>query len=162
GMGGAVPGSAIGRCGLIPSNVGEVHREVARVVLAVAQRDGFVLGGGVAWGLDGLGGPKTEDLGFFTDRAGSGPEPLNDVEAALQAAGFEVRGTDPTDPYAGEAADEADDLSDLFYGFAMEMAEIYVGRDGRWLKISLSVLPRTDSPVVMSVGPVMSVDDLIG
>jgi Nucleotidyl transferase AbiEii toxin, Type IV TA system len=145
-----------------PAEVGEVHREVAQVVLGVADRYGFVLGGGVAWVLHGLVARRTEDLDFFTDRSGAIPEALKAVNEALREAGFEVQTADPTDPYVGESASSPSDLADLFDGFVWEFAEVYAGRDGRWLKISLSVQARANSPVVMDVGPVMGIDDLIG
>jgi hypothetical protein len=46
------------------------HREVARVALSVAQRYGFVLGGGLAWVLCGLVQRPTEDIDLFSDTEG--------------------------------------------------------------------------------------------
>ncbi len=39
---------------MISGDLDPFHREVARVALSVAQRYGFVLGGGLAWVLRGL------------------------------------------------------------------------------------------------------------
>ena len=44
--------------------------DVARIALAVADKHGFVLGGGVAWLVNGLVARPTEDVDLFTDTAG--------------------------------------------------------------------------------------------
>lgn len=43
------------------------YRDVARIALTVAQAHGFVLGGGVAWLVNGLVERPTEDVDLFTD-----------------------------------------------------------------------------------------------
>ena len=45
------------------------YRDVARIALTVAGKHGFVLGGGVAWLVNGLVERPTEDVDLFTDEA---------------------------------------------------------------------------------------------
>jgi hypothetical protein len=133
------------------TNVDDFHRDVVRASLLVAARYGFVLGGGVAWVLHGLVTRPTEDIDLFSDVDGAAGAAVDDVRAALVAAGFEVRDTE-----------SGADLSDLFEGFDLDMHELYVTRADRTLVLSLGRLDRRDSPVVLDVGPVMSIDDLVG
>lgn len=142
----------------MPAGVDGVHREVVRLALAVADKYGFVLGGGVAWVLHGLVERPTEDIDLFADVDGTASAAVAAVRAALTGAGFEVYDTDPdqTDPDQTEEPD----LAEVFDGF--DLHEIFVVRDGRTLKLSLSRLDRRHSPIVMDVGPVLSVDDLVG
>jgi hypothetical protein len=128
----------------------DFYRQVARVALSVADRYGFVLGGGIAWAAHGLVSRPTEDVDLFADVDGAAADAAAEVRAALEAAGFTVVDEDPSA-----------DLSELFDGFAENMKDFLVGRDGRRLRLSLGRLDRHHSPVVMDLGPVMHVQDLV-
>ena len=120
--------------------------DVARVALAVADKHGFVLGGGVAWRVNGLVQRPTEDIDLFTDTAGGVAAAADEVRAALGAAGFTV---------SREEEDE------LFAGMAADLREFTVTDDGRALRLTLCRLDRHRTPVVMDLGPVMHLDDLV-
>ena len=123
------------------------YADVARVALAVAERHGFVLGGGFAWLMNGLVQRPTEDVDLFTDTDGGAGAAADAVCAALREAGYTVH------------EEEADDLLELFAGF--DQREFTVGDGPRTVRLTLSRLDRRESPVMMSVGPVMHLDDLI-
>jgi hypothetical protein len=127
-----------------------LRRDVATVALSVADRHGFVLGGGVAWILAGLVSRPTQDVDLFspTDRA---PAAAADaVRAALQDAGFEV-----------EDSDAGSELGDVIYGFDLDQKEFVVTREGHVVRLSLCRLDRHHNPIIMDVGPVMHLDDLV-
>jgi hypothetical protein len=123
------------------------YTDVARVALAVAERHGFVLGGGFAWLMNGLVQRPTEDVDLFTDTDGAAGAAADAVSTALREAGYTVH------------EEEADDLLELFAGF--DQREFTVGDGLRTVRLTLSRLDRRESPVMMSVGPVMHLDDLI-
>jgi len=123
------------------------YTDVARIALAVAERHGFVLGGGFAWLMNGLVERPTEDVDLFTDTDGAAGASADAVCAALRGAGYTVH------------EEEADDLLELFAGF--DQREFTVGDGERTVRLSLSRLDRRESPVMMDVGPVMHLDDLI-
>jgi len=122
------------------------YRDVARIALAVATKHGFVLGGGVAWLVNGLVERPTEDVDLFTDTAGGVAAAAGEVTAALKAAGYHV---------AREESDE------LFAGMAADLQEFLVAAPGRELRLTLCRLDRRRAPVVMDLGPVMHLDDLV-
>ena len=123
------------------------YRDVAKVALAVATKHGFVLGGGVAWLVNGLVDRPTEDVDLFTDTAGGVAAAAGEVTAALTSAGYRV---------AREEGDE------LFAGMDEDLREFVVSRDGQALRLTLCRLDRRRAPVVMmDLGPVMHLDDLI-
>jgi hypothetical protein len=126
--------------------VEDFYRDVARVALTVAEKHGFVLGGGVAWLVNGLVDRPTEDVDLFTDTAGGVAAAAGEVMAALTAAGYRV---------AREEGDE------LFAGMAEDLQEFVVSARGRALRLTLCRLDRQRAPVVMELGPVMHLDDLI-
>lgn len=132
------------------AHLGDFYREVARVALSVADRYGFVLGGGVAWAAHGLVTRPTEDVDLFADVDGAAGAAAAEVRAVLRAAGFEVHDEDP-----------ASDLASLFDGFDQDMKDFVVSRGGRALRLTLGRLDRHRSPVVMDLGPVMHVQDLV-
>ncbi|MFG2040278.1 nucleotidyl transferase AbiEii/AbiGii toxin family protein [Dactylosporangium sp. NPDC048998] len=123
------------------------YTDVARVALAVAERHGFVLGGGFAWLMNGLVERPTEDVDLFTDTDGAAGAAADAVCTALREAGYTVH------------EEEADDLLELFAGF--DQREFTVGDGDRTVRLTLSRLDRSQSPVMMDVGPVMHLDDLI-
>jgi hypothetical protein len=127
-----------------------IFRDVARGALAMAERYGFALGGGLAWVTHGLVNRPTEDVDLFADVDGAAGAAADAVRAALVAAGFEV------DEHTSDG-----DLADLFDGFDLDMREFEVHRNGQSLVLSLGRLDRLHSPVVLDVGPVLHVDDLV-
>jgi hypothetical protein len=126
--------------------VGAFHRDIARIALAVADKHGFVLGGGVAWLVNGLVQRPTEDVDLFTDSDEGVAAAAGEVSAALRAAGYAV---------AREAPDE------LFAGMDDDLREYLVAGGDRALRLTLCRLDRHRAPVVMDVGPVMHLDDLV-
>ncbi|MFC7535181.1 nucleotidyl transferase AbiEii/AbiGii toxin family protein [Actinoplanes sp. GCM10030250] len=126
--------------------VSDFFQEVARIALAVADKHGFVLGGGVAWLVNGLVARPTEDVDLFTDTAGGVAAAAGEVTAALVAAGYRV---------VREEGDE------LFAGMDADIQEFLVAGEHRALRLTLCRLDRHRAPVVMDVGPVMHLDDLV-
>ena len=120
--------------------------DVARVALRVATKHGFVLGGGVAWMVNGLVRRPTEDVDLFTDDEDGVAAAAGEVAAALRAAGYAV---------ARETPDE------LFAGMEDSLREFLVADGDRALRLTLCRLDRRRTPVVMDVGPVMHLDDLV-
>lgn len=124
----------------------DIFRDVARIALAVATKHGFVLGGGVAWLVNGLVHRPTEDVDLFTDTAGGVEAAAGEVTAALTAAGYRV---------VREEGDE------LFEGMSADIQEFLVATTDRALRLTLCRLDRQKTPVVMDLGPVMHLDDLV-
>ncbi|GIE98815.1 nucleotidyl transferase AbiEii/AbiGii toxin family protein [Paractinoplanes rishiriensis] len=124
----------------------DFYRDVARVALTVATKHGFVLGGGVAWLVNGLVDRPTEDVDLFTDTAGGVRAAAGEVTAALTAAGYRV---------VREEGDE------LFAGMDEDLQEFVVAGPDRALRLTLCRLDRHRAPVVMDLGPVMHLDDLV-
>jgi hypothetical protein len=127
-------------------SVDAFYRDVAQVALAVAEKHGFVLGGGVAWLVNGLVERHTEDVDLFTDTDGGVAAAAGKVSAALTAAGYEV---------------EREQTDELFDGMDANIQEFAVTAHGRALRLTLCRLDRHRAPVVMDLGPVMHLDDLV-
>jgi len=128
------------------NNADDFYRDVARIALTVAAEHGFVLGGGVAWLVNGLVHRPTEDVDLFTDTAGGVEAAAGQVAAALTRAGYRV------------VREEADDL---FAGMSQDIQEFLVAAPERALRLTLCRLDRSRAPVVMDLGPVMHLDDLV-
>lgn len=124
----------------------DFYRDVARVALTVAEKHGFVLGGGVAWLVNGLVDRPTEDVDLFTDTEGGVAAAAGEVSSALTAAGYRV---------VREQGDE------LFEGMDDDLQEFVVAGTDRALRLTLCRLDRHRAPVVMDLGPVMHLDDLV-
>ena len=124
----------------------DFFRDVARIALAAADKHGFVLGGGVAWLVNGLVQRPTEDVDLFTDTEHGVSAAADEVTAALIAAGYSV---------ARETTDE------LFDGMDDNLREFLVADGDKALRLTLCRLDRHRAPVVMDVGPVMHLDDLV-
>jgi hypothetical protein len=129
-----------------PGGADDLYRDVARIALTVATKHGFVLGGGVAWLVNGLVQRPTEDVDLFTDTAGAVQAAAGEVAAALTAAGYRV---------VREEGDE------LFDGMSADLQEFLVTTGDRALRLTLCRLDRHRAPVVMDLGPVMHLDDLV-
>lgn len=124
---------------------------VARLALDVAAEHGFALAGGHALIAHGVVDRPTEDVDLFTDESGGVRAAASLVETALTRAGLTV-----------ETMPEEDDLGDLFYGFDNDMVEYEVRDDQHIVRLQLVRFARSHSPVVMSIGPVLHLDDVIG
>jgi hypothetical protein len=127
-------------------HIDDFYRDVATIALGVGEKHGFVLGGGVAWLVNGLVRRPTEDIDLFTDTAGAVGAAAADVTAALTAAGYQV---------FREVGDE------MFEGMDEDLREYHVADGTRALRLTLTRLDRRRAPVVMDVGPVMHLDDLV-
>jgi hypothetical protein len=122
------------------------YRDVAQVALRVARTHGFVLGGGVAWLVNGLVERPTEDIDLFTDTDGAVAAAAGKVAAALAVAGYQV---------------QREDADELFEGMDADIREFTVASTERALRLTLCRLDRHRAPVVMDLGPVMHLDDLV-
>ena len=130
----------------------ELHRRVATVALRVANRYGFALGGGNALIAHGLISRPTQDVDLFTNQETGVGAAAGSVEAALRRAGFET-----------EREDEAAGLSDVFDGMDEGLAEWTVtAADGQQIMLQMAYFDRTRQPVTMDVGPVLSLEDVVG
>jgi hypothetical protein len=129
------------------------HESVVRVALQVADRYGFVLGGGLALILHGTLQRPTEDIDLFGPETASVTAAAAAVQHALEEAGIRVRQV-PTDTELGQVIDGMD------YFMAEMVAFPGAGEEGA-VRISLGHLDRTQRPVVLDVGPVMAMPDLI-
>ena len=128
------------------ANIDDFYRDVATIALAVGEQHGFVLGGGVAWLVNGLVQRPTEDIDLFTDTEGAVEAAADKVTSALSSAGYQV---------FREVGDE------LFAGMDEDLREYHVADGSRALRLTLTRLDRRRAPVVMDVGPVMHLDDLV-
>jgi hypothetical protein len=130
----------------------ELHRRVATVALRVANRHGFALGGGNALIAHGLITRPTQDVDLFTNEEAGVEAAADSVQAALQEAGFEA-----------EREDETSGLSDVFEGMGEGLAEWTVtAPDGQRMMLQMAYFDRTAQPVTMDVGPVLSLEDVVG
>ncbi|MFD4442339.1 nucleotidyl transferase AbiEii/AbiGii toxin family protein [Nocardia sp. NPDC058519] len=114
--------------------------ELARIALRTVGNRGFVLGGGHAVALHGMGSRPSEDVDLFSDRRGSPGEVADDVAAAFLEAGLDVSFVRRTP-----------DLVQLTVSFA----------EGYVAKVDLGVFWRSKSPVLLEVGPVLHPDDAV-
>jgi len=132
--------------------INELHRRVATVALRVATRYGFALGGGNALIAHGLINRPTQDVDLFTNEEAGVAAAAGSVQAALLAAGF-----------TAEREDEATGLSDVFAGMDDGLAEWTVtAPDGQRMMLQMAYFDRTARPVAMDVGPVLSLEDVVG
>ena len=130
----------------------ELHRRVATVALRVANRYGFALGGGNALIAHGLITRPTQDVDLFTNEETGVEAAAGSVEAALRNAGFET-----------EREDAAAGVSDMFEGMDEGLAEWTVtASDGQQIMLQMAYFDRTRQPVTMDVGPVLSLEDVVG
>ncbi|WP_406044634.1 nucleotidyl transferase AbiEii/AbiGii toxin family protein [Micromonospora sp. NBC_00898] len=125
--------------------------EVTRIALAVARHHGFALAGGQALIAHGIGARPTEDIDLFTDVTGGVTAAAKLVRDTLVDAGLDVDTIpDPTE------------LDDVFYGFDHDMTEFEVRRGDQAVRLQLVRFARSNSPVILDIGPVLHLDDVIG
>jgi hypothetical protein len=130
----------------------ELHRLVATVALRVATRYGFALGGGNALIAHGLITRPTQDVDLFTNEQTGVEAAADSVESALRRAGLEANREDKTDG-----------LADIFEGMGDGLAEWTVtGPGGQRMMLQMAYFDRTAQPVTMDVGPVLSLEDVVG
>jgi hypothetical protein len=134
--------------------VSELHGQVATVALRAAAPHGFVIGGGNALIAYGIIDRPTQDLDLVTDQEHGVEAAAEAVEAALQAAGYEVEREDKT---AG--------LADIFEGMGQGLAEWTVtAPQGRQMILQMAYFERLPGaqPVIMEFGPVLDLEDTVG
>ncbi|SCG39983.1 nucleotidyl transferase AbiEii/AbiGii toxin family protein [Micromonospora humi] len=125
--------------------------DVARIALTAAADHGFALAGGQALVVHGVVNRPTEDVDLFTDIDGGVTAGAELVREALHDAGYQVESVaDPTE------------LDEVFYGFDQDMVEFEVRHDAEAVRVQLVRFARTNTPVVLDIGPVLHLDDLIG
>ena len=74
------------------------------------------------------------------------------VETALREAGFDA-----------DREDKASGLPEVFEGMAEGLAEWTVtARDGQQMMLQMAYFDRTAQPVTMDLGPVLSLEDVVG
>ena len=130
----------------------ELHQRVATVALRVATRYGFALGGGNALIAHGLISRPTQDVDLFTNEESGVLAAAGAVQAALRDAGF-----------ATEREDDPDSLGALIDGAGEGLAEWTVtAPDGQQMMLQMAYSDRTATPVPMDVGPVLSLEDVVG
>lgn len=125
--------------------------EVARIALTAARQHGFALAGGQALIAHGIGARPTEDIDLFTDVTGGVTAAARLVSDTLIGAGLDV-----------ETIPDPTELDDVFYGFDHDMTEFEVRRGAQAVRLQLVRFARTNSPVVLDIGPVLHLDDVIG
>ena len=132
--------------------VSEFHGQVAAIALRAAAPHGFALGGGNALIAHGVIDRFTQDVDVFSDEEGGVEAAADAVEAALREAGF---GT--------ERRDKAGGLGDIFYGLDEGMAEwIVTAPGGEQMMLQMAYFERDHRPVAMDIGPVLSLEDVLG
>jgi len=127
-----------------------VQRQVAAIVVGAASQYGAAVAGGVALMMHGVIDRYTADVDVFTNKEGGVEAATAKVEAALEAAGFQVNRTDKT---AG--------LADIFPGMGEGLAEwILTSPAGEKVQLQMSYFGRAGKPVIMEAGPVLALDDV--
>ncbi|MFI6367981.1 nucleotidyl transferase AbiEii/AbiGii toxin family protein [Nocardia sp. NPDC050630] len=116
------------------------QHELARIALHSVGNRGFVLGGGHAIALHGMGSRPSEDVDLFSDRRGTPGDVADDVTAAFEHAGLTV-----------SVVRRTPDL--------VQMTVTYP--DGHACKVDLGVFWRSRSPMLLEVGPVLHPDDAV-
>ncbi len=124
---------------------------VARMVLDVTREHGFALAGGHALIAHGIVSRPTEDVDLFTNADGAVQAAAQIVERRLTDAGFDV-----------VVIPETSELGDVFYGFERDMVEFEIHKDDKTTRLQLCRFDRSQSPVVMEIGPVLHINDVIG
>ena len=118
----------------------QLQERLARIGLEVAAQQGFVLGGGHAVQLHGMGARPSEDIDLFAPQRGT-PEQIEQVVVdAYRREGFQV-----------EVWLRTPDL------VQMEVSDA----TGHSCKVDLGVFWQTRSPVMLEIGPVLHPDDAV-
>ena len=115
------------------------HRLVC-IALDVVGSRGFVLGGGHAVQLHGMGARPSDDVDLFCTRRGSPTEVAEDVIAGYERYGLRVA-----------VGRRTPDLVQM----------IVTDSDGRSCKVDLGVFWQAHTPVMLDIGPVLHPDDAV-
>jgi Nucleotidyl transferase AbiEii toxin, Type IV TA system len=132
--------------------VSGLHRQLAAIALGAAARYGFALAGGNALIAHGVVNRFTADVDLFTDEEAGVVAAAEAVEAALTAAGFRA-----------ERRDKTGGLADIFPDIGGGLAEwIVTAPTGEQTMLQMAYFERDHRPVTMDVGPVLSLEDVLG
>lgn len=123
--------------------INSFQADVARVALEAARSHGFALAGGNALVAHGIVERDTHDVDLFSDQAGSPGAVTGAVQAALEAAGYEVQVTRPPELNSGE------------------FAQLVVRRGDDAMQLDMARDWRKWPPVRLQVGPVLHLDDAV-
>ena len=131
------------------------HERVAKIALAVAEKYGFVLGGGLALIAHGTVSRPTTDIDLFGPETASVVAAADAIRVALRGAAIRCEDV----PYESG-------LSQVIDGMDQHMVEMVAYRpdsdsDSDGVALSLGRLDRSRRPVMLSIGPVMDLRDLI-
>src|SRR5215471_8849132 len=121
--------------------VSGLHRQLAAIALGAAARYGFALAGGNALIAHGVVNRFTADVDLFTDEEASVAAAAEAVEAALTAAGFQA-----------ERRDKSGGLAEW----------IVTAPTGEQTMLQMAYFERDHRPVAMDIGPVLSLEDVLG
>lgn len=122
--------------------VSDLHRDIARIALHAASRYRVALAGGNALMMHRVIARHTEDVDLFIARERDVPKVAAAVEAALRAAGYEMRAVDD--------------------GWGLAEWEV-TAPDGTSTQVQAAFFRILGEPVTMpEVGPVLALDDLAG
>jgi len=124
---------------------------VARLALDATREHGFALAGGHALIAHGIVSRPTEDVDLFTNADGAVQAAAQLVERTLADAGFDV-----------DVIPETSELGDVFYGFERDMVEFEIHKDDKTMRLQLCRFDRSQSLVVMEIGPVLHINDVMG
>jgi predicted nucleotidyltransferase component of viral defense system len=117
-----------------------LQEQLVRIGLSVAGERGFVLGGGHAVQMHGMGDRPSEDIDLFSPYRGSPVEVADQVVAAYQRHGFSVQVTLRT--------------ADL-------VQMLVINDEGQSCKVDLGVFWQANTPAMLEVGPVLHPDDAV-
>lgn len=133
----------------------DLHRHVARIALrAVGRKYEVALAGGNALMVHQIVSRHTEDVDLFVRRLANVPAAADEIEAALQAAGYSAQRLGP-----------AGGLADIWPEAGEELAEWEVtAPDGEHtVQVQAAYFETLADPVtVPDIGPVLALDDLAG
>jgi hypothetical protein len=133
----------------------ELHRHVAAIALrAVGRKYEVALAGGNALMVHDIVNRRTEDVDLFVRRLGNVSAAAAEIEAALQAAGYEAA-----------RIDQSGGLADIWPDAGEELAEWEVtAPDGEHtMQLQAAYFELLADPVtVPDLGPVLALDDLAG
>jgi len=117
--------------------------DVARIALDAAGGHGFALAGGNALVAHGIVQRPTKDVDLFSNEAGGPGAVTAAVQAALEAAGYQVLVTRPPE---------------LSHG---EFSQMVVRRGDDSMQLDMARDWRKWPPVQLDVGPVLHLDDAV-
>jgi hypothetical protein len=115
--------------------------DVARIALDAAGSHGFALAGGNALVAHGIVQRPTKDVDLFSDEPGGPGAVTAAVQAALEAAGYQILITRPPE---------------LSHG---EFSQMVVSRGDDSMQLDMARDWRRWPPVELQIGPVLHVDD---